>query len=43
MKNVIIASIITGWFVAGMFFAAPEQFGEVFKRFDDARFTMQCD
>jgi hypothetical protein len=43
MKETITATIIMGWFIAAMFFAAPDKFGEVFKRFDDARFTMQCD
>lgn len=43
MKEVITATIIAGWVATAAFFMSPEKFGEVFKRFDDARFTMQCD
>ena len=43
MKEVITTTIIAGWVIAAIFLTNPEKFGEVFKQFDDARYTMQCD
>jgi hypothetical protein len=43
MKTALAGTIAMGWIFFALFLGNPESFGKIFKRFDDARYTMQCD